>query len=1396
MPIPPPAPPAADRAASLHGPGHALEAIEHVVEDAVEHALVATERSLAQRFGAGCVRGFRRALKWTLIALLIVYFGFGALFLATRYLVMPNVDQARPWLERELSRAVDAQLTIGRIDAGWRGFNPHLSLRDLRLTSRRGDAHLALPQVDAVLSWGSVPRLSLHFASLSVLAPELEVRRTGAQRFTIAGFAFDAAAGNTGERHAPLLDWLLDQTRISIRDARVVCVDDAGATDTDAAPTYTFSDVQLTLLGGLTSTRLSLQARPPGELAGTLDVRGDFRHGWLKRPSDLAAWKGRLFVKLDSADLARTEAVARLLPASMRIEQAQGAVRAWADIDHLELTQLTADVILRDVRAVTGAELAPLQVSLLQGRLTQRQWGDASRGGQELQLQGFTLHGDNLDLPPTDLRYRYTRGTAGDGSRGTARAPRTELEASRLSLDMLTHLAAHVPLARALQERIARQAVGGTLTQLRIDLDGEPTAPDRYTVQSRFDKLSMSAQPAEPLLDDHGHPRAGLPGFSNLSGSLDLTESGGTVTIDARDATLDLPGVLAQPLTLERLDLRTRITRGDGHVDLQVQSLAAISDDFDVSASGTYRGGTAADSGPGTIDLTARVNTLAVAAAPRLVPLQAGPQTRAWLTQALAGGRASEGSIRLRGDLRDFPFRQRERGEFRVAIGVRGAVLDYLPAAVRSDGSTRPAWPRIDDIDADVVFDRQALTVTSRRARIFGSRLNPTVARIDDLYQGDPTLSVRGSAGGSAADMLRYVNQSGLREPLSFLNPATANGAARLELKLDIPLAHAHRTQVAGTVHLADNDIALGGAIPALAQVSGRIDFTQSTVRFTDMRAGLAGGQVSANGGTRGDGAIELTGSGTATPAAVARLVDVGPVQRLLARSRGLARYNAKLLLHDHQSDLQVDSDLAGWSIDAPAPLGKAAAAALPVRIELTGLGADREQVMVDAGNALRVRLDLARADGRSPMKVERGVVALGEPAPLPARGLLAHVNLPHVDAQAWQSLLENVDATGAGASPTASATDAPLDTLNLRTRELLIAGKSVANVSLRARRVADSGEAVWLADIHSDEVQGSLNWRPGQEAGRLSARLTRLAIPESQRVQVAQLLDAPPTSVPGFDVIADNFELGGRQLGRLELAATNGGTAAQPVWNVDKLEIASPDGHLHASGRWQREVGQTQRTMTLLFGLDFANGGALLHRLGVPDALRDGQGRIEGELNWRGSPFAIHYPSLTGNLKLKTSTGQFLKANAGAGRLLGVLSLQSLPRRMTLDFRDVFAEGFAFDSITATAQVKAGVLTTHDFRMAGAAAKVLIEGSADIGRETQNLHVLVLPEVNAGSASLAYALFANPAIGLGTFLAQLVLREPLSKAFSFEYDVTGTWADPQVKRRERPVVESAAGGN
>jgi uncharacterized protein YhdP len=219
---------------------------------------------------------------------------------------------------------------------------------------------------------------------------------------------------------------------------------------------------------------------------------------------------------------------------------------------------------------------------------------------------------------------------------------------------------------------------------------------------------------------------------------------------------------------------------------------------------------------------------------------------------------------------------------------------------------------------------------------------------------------------------------------------------------------------------------------------------------------------------------------------------------------------------------------------------------------------------------------------------------------------------------------------------------------------------------------------------------------------------------------------------------------------------------------------------------------------MALDLKLDVSDSGAMLERFGLGRQVRNGHGRIQGQLAWTGSALVPDWPTLGGTGQVSIDNGQFLKAEPGAARLLGVLSLQALPRRLTLDFRDVFQQGFGFDNFGGDVVLEQGVARTNNLRIRGVQAAVLIEGQADLKRETQDLHMVVVPEINAGTASLAYAAI-NPAIGLGTFLAQLFLRKPLMQAGTREFRVVGSWSDPQVDPIARhpdaplPDMESAA---
>jgi uncharacterized protein YhdP len=210
-----------------------------------------------------------------------------------------------------------------------------------------------------------------------------------------------------------------------------------------------------------------------------------------------------------------------------------------------------------------------------------------------------------------------------------------------------------------------------------------------------------------------------------------------------------------------------------------------------------------------------------------------------------------------------------------------------------------------------------------------------------------------------------------------------------------------------------------------------------------------------------------------------------------------------------------------------------------------------------------------------------------------------------------------------------------------------------------------------------------------------------------------------------------------------------------------------------------------------LNFKLDVADSGDLLTRFGMPGVIAKGKGKIEGQVAWVGSPLTLDYPSLGGGFNVNMEGGQFLKAEPGIAKLLGVLSLQSLPRRLTLDFRDVFTDGFSFDFVRGDVAIAQGIARTNNLQMKGVNAAVLMEGEADIAKETQLIKVVVIPEINAGSASLI-ASTINPLVGLTTFLAQVILRGPLINANTQEFLVDGTWLDPRVTKVERKTPAAA----
>ncbi|MBL8432974.1 MAG: TIGR02099 family protein, partial [Dechloromonas sp.] len=329
-----------------------------------------------------------------------------------------------------------------------------------------------------------------------------------------------------------------------------------------------------------------------------------------------------------------------------------------------------------------------------------------------------------------------------------------------------------------------------------------------------------------------------------------------------------------------------------------------------------------------------------------------------------------------------------------------------------------------------------------------------------------------------------------------------------------------------------------------------------------------------------------------------------------------------------------------------------------------------------------------------------------------------------------------------------------------------------------------------WQIALNMQEAAGDVFWRNAGE-GSLDGRLQRLVVRPA-----AEVKDSPGpaliNSLPAMNLRVDDFRIGERALGRLDLKARND----QGVWRLETLDLQNPDGALTGKAVWRNDVGRHQTRLD--FELTASDVGRLLTRLGYVDAIRRGTGRLAGNVQWNGPLTGIHYPSLTGEMTVSAANGQFNKLEPGVGRLLGLISLQSLPRRLTLDFRDIFSEGLAFDSIEGRTAMTAGVMRTAEpLRIHSPAAQIQIEGEADLKNETQNLQVLVRPQVGS-VAAIGAATLVNPLAGAAALVASTILRNPLGRLFSYRYVVTGSWSDPKVEKVGEIVEEAppgAAGG-
>lgn len=989
----------------------------------------------------------------------------------------------------------------------------------------------------------------------------------------------------------------------------------------------------------------------------------------------------------------------------------------------------TADIDFQDVSISQGADF---EVS---GRLEYTQHSD----GWLLAAQRLSLQSDRGQWPDSDLRLETSINDEGEV---------VMLDASASYLD-LGDIAMFLPwVAAERREQLGAYAADGVVRDLELTLTDLHRSKPRFELSAGLERVGLAA------VD-------GWPGVRGFSGSVRANRSGGRLQIDADDMVVTSDIMFAAPYRIDSTAGTIIWRRSGDSTTILSDSIEVISPAIDSQSNVhiTLPGNGAAP----IVDLVSTFAIADVALAKKYIPKNVvKPKLYDWFQNSLVSGAIPRGSARLYGALDEFPFDAGE-GQLLIQANVRNTVLKY-----------RPEWPAADLIDVDVVVDNVRLYSERGRSSSLGNDVVDAKVEIADLRV--PVLSINAFATGTLESVRQFVLQSPINAVFGGqLQRVQVDGNASFDLDLTVPLKPAPDFEVLTRLRSSGGQMQVEGFPAALTDLSGVVNISRDNISGEALGATFLGQPVaielrSATESEPGVAAV-ATATGVVTATAIAEELGV-PVAGLL---EGAADYQMRVLFPRRAQlpeqpavpmSFEISSDLVGIEVLLPEPFGKAADAALPLRGDIRLIDAERIASAGTAGEETAWQVAVTRVDGN--WDLDRGVVALGG-QPLAAaetRGLHIRGSVERVRFQDWLALSRS-DGEKTGAA-------ARIRSIDIYVGDLYMLGQHLVEHRVQVDRSAED----WLVQLAGNNVRGSA-FVPYDFSGQrpLVVDMEMLHLPgDDESTGSGDMPD--PRTLPPISLRAADFALGDRNFGAVEaeLLKTPDGLVAERMVSKDAtFEITG-------SGRWVADDSDPYGHRTSVTATLKSNDvQQTMYRLGYYPGILGEEMTVSLDLNWSGGPRADFLDSLSGEVQASFGSGQLDEVEPGAGRVFGLMSIVALPRRLSLDFRDVFDKGFGFDSIEGTFRLQDGEAFTCNLSLSGPAADIGIIGRASLtGRDYEQTAVV---SANVGNTlPLVGAVVAGPQAAAVMFLFSQIFKEPLQEVGQVYYAIDGSWDNPTIE--------------
>ena len=1282
----------------------------------------------------------RRLWRWSaaLFALLVILL---ATLVGLFRLAAPLVPGYRAQVAVWASGIIHHPVEIGSMSAEWGWYGPEVELGGVRILSKDGaQVVVSAQEVRLDLSLWSLVHGKLPLPSRIVLVePQAELHRDSQGVFSIAGLE-GAAQQTPTDWKATLKDLFTQSAELSIQKGRLTYVE-AG----EPRPML-FQSVDLSLDNAADSHKVSGDVQLPAEFgrsfAFKLKVEGE------ELDPKQWVWSGSV------------DGVALQVPRLLRYwpEYAGRFGHGVVDLDgemaadHGVLQKFTADVNARDMMPMA----APLDAfQLVAGHVD---W--------ERNVSGWRLQGHKLQLqrgtslwPRTDLSLEY-----GDDGKDVDWSG----SAGFLRLQDLTALASWLPEEFTPDlKRLAEFAPTGDVSAatFKVHLDGK-TLGD-WSVEGRFQDLGL-------------HKSEGWPGFSGMSGDVKLDQTGGAVKLAAQGASVDFTPLFRTPLRADTLTLDTTVTHDAAGWKVAADGFRVANPD--AAAHGDVAMQFPVDGSAPRLDIEAVVDRADARNKSIYFPVGIMPKDVVkWLDDSIKGGQVPTGSVSIHGKTSDFPF-DKGGGVFDIRFHLLHGELDY------ADG-----WPAVKDLDADVRFLDQGLSAHANSGMIAGGKIVDATASFADLATG--VLTIDGSVKGDTDDALKFLRSPPMKDVAGhWLDSLKGAGEADTRLHAVLPVEDLGKFELQGATTLKGASL-MSSFAPAMVadQLQGVLEFNRDGLSTRGVEGRILGGPVHVviqSGKGRKKDLTEFTAQGSAQAGAVMDQFRPMPDGWLegAAAWRLEGRIPGKISTNTAAFSLALHSDLIGLGVDLPQPFTKPLEDSLPLDFHLKLLNKDSLSATASYGDAIGARVDFVSAGDA--WKFDRGNLNLGEgDVYLPDDpGFTVTGNVERFSWDEWKRFLPPASASTAPPGtlpPAATPLPAFVQGADLTVGQLEAFDQRLTGLHLLLSRDDDG----WLAKLDSKAAAGTLTLPVSVDADHpLKLDMDRLLLTRQTEPKSAAPAAASgvtpvaaatssgqydPRRIPALKFTGRHFEYGDLKLGNASfvLMPLADGVALQD------LKVDSDTFGITGDGTWKVTPAGAQ-SAALDVDVKSRDVGKTLSNLGFAPAITGSKGEINAALNWRDGPFGDIVRSLSGSLHVKLEDGQIVDVQPGAGRVFGLLSLNALPRRLLLNFSDVFAKGFGYDSIEGDFTLQDGDAYTKDMQVKGPAARITLIGRTGLARRDFDEALIVDPNVGS-TLPVVGALAGGLGVGAVVLLLTEVFKKPISAAGETRYHLTGTWDNP-----------------